>query len=294
MYYRCLNLLKYYKQKFLQTPRYLLTKRVRKYLNENALPLEPEEFKKIKKFLRHNLIEVFNYPFVIQYTFRRNKIYEDKDKCLPYLIHSGKRIYFKRGLPHKQINHLFNSLNQEQDPNSPHYYHFEKINLTPDTIIADIGVAEGNFSVDLVDQVKEIHLFEYDEGWIEALKATFEPWKDKVHIVKSFVSDKTSEDNLSLDDYFRDKPAPDILKIDVEGAEHKVLQGARQLLEKKKISDLLVCTYHQKGDAEQLSGLLEKYQYKITFSKGYMLFLGENDKQPPYDFRKGLLHARMS
>ncbi len=294
MFYRCLNLLKYYKQKFLQKPRYLLTERVRKYLNENELPIEPEEFKKIKKFLRHNLIEVFNYPFVIRYTFRKNKIYEDKDKCLPYLIHSGKRIYFKRGLSHRHISHLFNSLNQEQDPDSPHYYHFEKINLSPDTIIADIGVAEGNFSLDLVEQVKEIHLFEYDEGWIEALKATFEPWKEKVHIVKSFVSDKTSENNLSLDDYFRDKPAPDVVKIDVEGAEHKVLQGARQLLDKKKISELLVCTYHQKGDAEQLSGVLRKYQYKITFSKGYMLFLAGSDKQPPYDFRKGLLHARIN
>lgn len=166
------------------------------------------------------------------------------------------------------------------------------MHLSGDSIVADIGVAEGNFGLEIVERVRELYLFECDESWIEALKATFEPWKEKVHIVNTLVTDMTSSNSVSLDDFFQHREPPDLVKMDVEGAEEQVLKGANILLGQKKIVDLLVCTYHQQEDAVNLSGILSKAGYSITFSKGYMLFLqGGYSAQPPYDFRKGLLHA---
>lgn len=225
-----LSFCKYNKQRIMRSPRYLLTQRVRLFLEQGRdLNMPVGEAERIRKFLRWN---------------------------------------------------------------SPHYYFFDGLTLSENSVVADIGVAEGNFGLKIVDRVKELYLFECDAGWIEALEATFEPWKDKVHIVNRFVSDTTSSDTVRLDDFFRDKSVPHILKLDVEGAEVAVLEGAAAFLKEGRISDLLVCTYHKKGDPERLSAKLECFNYTIAFSQGYMLFLTEGyQAQPPYDFRKGLLHA---
>lgn len=289
-----LNFAKYNKQRILQTPRYLLTKRLKLFLKQNEnLPIEKHELHKIKKFLRCNLIEVFNDPLVFSYNFRKINIIWDDVKTLWYTYTPDeKRLYFKRGLNRKQITLIYNALGKEQDIRSPHNYFFDKSGLSGNSIVADIGVAEGNFGLEIIDKIKELYLFECETDWIEALEATFEPWKEKVHIVNTFVSDQTSANSVRLDDFFRDKKIPDLLKMDVEGAESQVLDGSTDLLRQKQISELLVCTYHKKDDAKKLSEKLTELGYSISFSKGYMLFLNNDyQAQPPYDFRKGLLHA---
>lgn len=50
-------------------------------------------------------------------------------------------------------------------------------------------------------------------------------------------------DCVSIDDYFADKEAPKCIKLDVEGAEIPVLQGARNTLE-KHLPKLLISIYH--------------------------------------------------
>lgn len=295
---RFLNILKYIKQRVLRTPRYYLSKRVKTFLKEeNDLPMEQDEITKIGRFLKCNLIEVFNYPFVHKYNFKKIRISFDEVKCLNYVCTSeGYRLYFKKGMSEKQIENSYNSLCKEQDKESPHFYFFEGLNFTGNTIVADIGSAEGNFSLMIIDKIKELYLFECDDNWRRALEATFEPWKDKVHIVNKYVSNEKKLDTVSLDEYFQDKEAPTLLKLDVEGAEADVLDGAELLLKQRKISDLLVCTYHKHGDAEILAAKLRGWNYFISYSKGYMLFLWEEANyslKPPYDFRKGLLHAKL-
>lgn len=295
---RFLNLLKYMKQRILRKPRYYLTKHVEIFLKEEKnLLIEQEEIKKISRFLQFNLIEIFNYPFVCKYNFRKTRVFFDEVKDLNYVYTSeGYRLYFKKGMSGKQIEHLYNGLCKEQDKESPHSYFFEKINFTENTVVADIGSAEGNFSLMIIDKIKELYLFECDDNWRRALEATFEPWKDKVHIVNKYVSNEKKIDTVSLDEYFQDREAPTLLKLDVEGAEADVLDGAELLLKQRKISDLLVCTYHKHGDAEILAAKLRKWDYSISYSKGYMLFLWEEANyslKPPYDFRKGLLHAKL-
>lgn len=270
-----LSFCKYNKQRIMCTPRYLQTQRVRLFLEQGKdLNIPVDEARKIQKFLRWNLVGVFNDPFVHLYDFRNYKVLFDKEKDLRFVYTSdGKRLYFKRGMTRKAILRMYRFLEKEQDVHSPHYYFFDGLKLTENSIVADIGVAEGNFSLKIIDRIKELYLFECDAEWIEALEATFEPWKDKVHIVNRFVSNMTSSDTVRLDDFFRNKTVPDILKLDVEGAEASVLDGASDLLKEGRISDLLVCTYHKKEDAENLSTMLENFNYTIAFSQGYMLFM---------------------
>lgn len=289
-----LSFCKYNKQRIMRSPRYLLTQRVRLFLEQGRdLNMPVGEAERIRKFLRWNLVGVFNDPFVHLYNFRGYNVLRDREKDLWFVYTpEGKKLYFKRGMSRKEAVRTYRSLEEEQDLHSPHYCFFDGLTLSENSVVADIGVAEGNFGLKIVDRVKELYLFECDAGWIEALEATFEPWKDKVHIVNRFVSDTTSSDTVRLDDFFRDKSVPHILKLDVEGAEVAVLEGAAAFLKEGRISDLLVCTYHKKGDPERLSAKLECFNYTIAFSQGYMLFLTEGyQAQPPYDFRKGLLHA---
>lgn len=302
MLYQCLRKIKgkwlsfckYNKQRIMRSPRYLLTQRVRSFLeNGRDLNMSVDEAEKIRKFLRWNLVGVFNDPFVHSYDFRVYNVLRDQKKDLWFVYTSeGKKLYFKRGMSRKEVIRTYRFLEKEQDLHSPHYYFFDGLTVSENSIVADIGVAEGNFGLKIVDRVKELYLFECDPGWIEALEATFDPWKDKVHIVNCFVSDMTSSDTVRLDDFFKDKNVPHILKLDVEGAEAAVLEGASAFLKEGHISDLLVCTYHKKGDPEKLSAILKDFGYTIAFSPGYMLFLkGDYKVCPPYDFRKGLLHG---
>lgn len=289
-----LSFCKYNKQRFQKTPRFLLTQRVKAFLKQGKdLNIPEEEAQRLIKYLHWNLVGAFNGSFVHLYDFRNYHIQKDKAKGLWFIYTSdGKRLYCKRGMSRKDALYMYRSLEKEQDPLSPHCYFFEKLNLSENSVVADIGVAEGNFGLKIVDRIKELYLFECDKAWIEALEATFEPWKEKVHIVNRYVSNTTSSDTVRLDDFFRDKHVPSLLKLDVEGAENAVLDGCAEFLKKGLISDLLVCTYHKKGDPENLSAKLKKFNYSVAFSQGYMLFLPNGyDYLPPYDFRRGLLHA---
>ena len=216
-----LSFCKYNKQRIMRSPRYLLTQRVRLFLEQGRdLNMPVGEAERIRKFLRWNLVGVFNDPFVHLYNFRGYNVLRDREKDLWFVYTpEGKKLYFKRGMSRKEAVRTYRSLEEEQDLHSPHYYFFDGLTLSENSVVADIGVAEGNFGLKIVDRVKELYLFECDAGWIEALEATFEPWKDKVHIVNRFVSDTTSSDTVRLDDFFRDKSVPHILKLDVEGAE---------------------------------------------------------------------------
>jgi phospholipid N-methyltransferase len=164
-------------------------------------------------------------------------------------------------------------------------YLTEDFQVESNDIVLDIGSAEGNFALSIIDEVKRIYIFEADKEWIEALYATFEPWKEKVVIINKFVSDQTSEESICLDDFIQEKI--DFIKGDVEGEELKIMQGAKEIIQ-KYCPKVLMCTYHKGNDSEALKIFLEKNDYKIHFSAGYIIFL--DDPKPPY-LRRGLIRA---
>lgn len=207
-----------------------------------------------------------------------------------YVLLDNKKLYYPRNMQIDDIkfNYYFVQI-IEQHKESPHRYLNDEFNINDGDIVVDCGVAEGNFSLGIVEKVKHLYLFEADERWIEPLEATFEPWKEKVSIIKKYVSDRDDENSISLDNYFKNMEKPNFIKLDVEGYEKKVIEGSKDILQNNNIK-IVACTYHYQEDYNLIKEQLEKINYKTSTNKGYMLFWGYDEMEPPY-FRRGVIRA---
>ncbi|MEI6137696.1 MAG: FkbM family methyltransferase, partial [Mariniphaga sp.] len=166
----------------------------------------------------------------------------------------------------------------------------EQFKIEDGEVLVDIGVAEGNFALEAVEKASRIIMFETDVEWIEALNATFEPWKDKVLIVNKFVSDITNYSNTTLDDFIGPEEKITFLKIDVDGAESRLMKGCKRILAEQKPLKLAICTYHKQNDAEEFKSLLIRNGFETTHSDGFILFYYDKKMKAPY-LRRGLIRA---
>ena len=287
--------LKYFCHQILKSNRYNLTKRLTQYLESGDCDFPAEEKKMLKQFLSKTLVSQISYLFIKEYNYRIINVLWDKTKSLHYVFHNKKKLYFRKGLSKNGIRNMYNALCIEQDTRSPHSYSAFPVNYKPTDIAVDIGAAEGIWALDIAEKVNEIYLFECEDAWIEALQATFEPWKDRVHIVNKYISDFTNEQNTTLDDYFGGKNIfPTIIKADIEGAEVACVKGAKILLS-QHIRQAFICTYHNFGDFVLLTDMMKNYQFAVQPSKGYMISIysesGYNCKDIKKIFRKGLIYA---
>jgi hypothetical protein len=57
-----------------------------------------------------------------------------------------------------------------------------------------------------------------------------------------------------------------LLKVDVEGSEVEVLQGARKVLTMAKEAMVSVASYHYEGEGTHVCGLLEEMGFEVVFS----------------------------
>ena len=143
----------------------------------------------------------------------------------------------------------------EQDVRHPHHYADSMEEFRGKTLL-DIGSAEGFTASDT----------------IEALQATFEPWKEKTMIVKKYISDHDDDVNAALDNFLKDKSRKDIfLKMDIEGAECMALQGSMELFAKADHLDFAICTYHKETDVVQIPAFLDRFNCSYSFTDGYMV-----------------------
>ncbi len=255
-------------------------------------PSEPltEEIEAVLNYLKVNPIAIFPYSFQDKYIAENIEVLNDRDKGLKYVMYQGKRLYFKKRWSKKRIRHSFNELTREQDPQSPHCYLNGKFNIEEGEILADIGVAEGNFALGAVEKASKLILFETDKEWIEALNATFAPWKDKVLIVNKFVSNITNVSNTTLDDFLTPTEKISFLKIDVDGAESRLLEGCKRILAGTDPLKLAICTYHKQDDEQQFTTLLSQNGFETSHSDGFMLFYYDKQMRAPY-LRRGLIRA---
>ena len=157
-------------------------------------------------------------------------------------------------------------------------------------VLVDIGVAEGNFALGAAEKASKLILFETDTEWIEALNATFEPWKEKVLIVNKFVSDITNATNTTLDDFISPDEKISFLKIDVDGAESRLLDGCKRILSDQNPLKLAICTYHKQDDEKDFTALLSRNGFETSHSDGFMLFYYDKKMKAPY-LRRGLIRA---
>ena len=147
-----------------------------------------------------------------------------------------------------------------------------------------------NFLQGLLEQIRKVYIFEYNQEWIEALKATFEPWAYKVEIINKFVSDRNDSTHIRFDTFYEMKQDISFLKIDVDGAESLVLNSCDKIFKSQKPFKMALCTYHKNNDEKDFTLLLKNHGFSITPSKGYMINYYDKKMKAPY-LRRGLLRA---
>ncbi|MEG2157307.1 MAG: FkbM family methyltransferase [Bacteroidaceae bacterium] len=230
----------------------------------------------------------YPFPFRDKYRVKEMEIEVDKDGMPFHTFEDNKKIYLTR-CAKEEAARLLNERIMEQDPESPHRYLSQKFTVKEDDIMADVGSAEALLSLQVIDKLKRLYLFEAEEEWNEALRKTFEPWKEKVVIVNKFVSNKNDDKHISLERFFKNEPEPPtIIKMDVEGAEMDVMEGMGHLWNNKNLK-IAVCTYHQQHDFDRIKEYIEKKGMSHEESKKYIL-MSLDGYQPPY-FRKALLRG---
>lgn len=240
-------------------------------------------------------LAIFPYHFQEKYSLDAIHVGYDEKVGLYYaVLDNDMHCYGKRSQNKKDIQIAINALNAEQDEQSPHKYYKGDFKPDQNGIFCDIGCAEAKEALEIVDDVEEIFLFESQPEWIEALECSFADYKDKVHIINSFVSSETDskKNTVALDELITDMKKPLFIKIDVEGEEEKVLCGMRNILEQHDNIKVAVAVYHTQSGAEACKEYLEQLGFDCSFSDGYMCFY--YDKiwrfKEPY-FRRGVLRA---
>jgi hypothetical protein len=252
-----------------------------------------QEEREMIAYLKKHPIAVLLYYFVNDYSLKKIKVHKDNQNGLLYVLHDNKRLYFKRSLSKNDVQAIYYGLQIEQDLRSPHLYLTSDFNIDQGEVMADVGSAEGILALSAIEKVKKVYLFEVNPEWIEALDATFKPWKEKVSIINKFVSNKNDDTHVTLDSIFYEENPLDFIKIDVDGAEKDLLDGADNLLKNRKNLKIALCTYHKQNDAEEFEKLLQEKGFQTEFSKGFMLFYKDKNIAPPY-FRRGLIRATKS
>jgi hypothetical protein len=246
--------------------------------------------RRVLHWLSKNRLEIFPYSFGRKYRPENVEVFTDEEKKMKYVMLEGKRLYFKKRWGKKRISRGFSDLQREQDPESPHRYLTEEFTVGDDDVIADIGAAEGNFSLSVAEKVKKIYIFEYDKEWSEALKATFEPFGDKVEIINKRVADFDDEKHIRFDTFAASREPVNFLKIDVDGAERAVLKSCEPLFEQKTPMRVALCTYHMADDERVFSRLLRRHGFDVKPSDGYMIHFYDKKIEAPW-LRRGLIRG---
>tara|TARA_B110000263_G_scaffold238505_1_gene239771 strand:- start:596 stop:1498 length:903 start_codon:yes stop_codon:yes gene_type:complete len=286
-----LNKLFIYRVLVPKTLRTLIWKRfLKKQILNSYKDSEDKEVKKITRFLSNNKLEIFPYNYIFKYRDKNIDVFVDKEKKLNYVfLKERKKLYFKKNWSKKRIKKAFKQLLIEQDNDSPHRYLTNDFNVNKNSIVVDIGCAEGNFSLDIIDKVKHVYLFESDNAWIKPLKATFEKNKEKVTIVNKKLSNYDSDTTVNGNSFFKEKKI-NFLKIDVDGAEKEVVLGLSKIIENSKKMQIAFCTYHSKNDYKLYSNYFIKNGYKVDHSNGFTIFYWDKTIIYPY-LRRGLIRA---
>ncbi|GHU58772.1 hypothetical protein FACS189444_2980 [Spirochaetia bacterium] len=236
----------------------------------------------IATFLKNNSYSVFPYEFINKYNTEDVVVYHDNGG---YVLHDNKKLYFPKSWNDAHIQKYYCSLLMDQDIESPHRYEYNDFSVQDGDVVIDAGAAEGIFALSVIERAKKVYLVECNSEWFDALEMTFAPWQDRIVIVSKYISDKSDDTSVTLDELAGDETV-NFIKADIEGAEYRLLTGGKKTLSVLNNLRIALCVYHKKSDAQDLSRILTENSFDIEFSKGYML----TGYSPPY-LRKGLIRA---
>lgn len=222
-------------------------------------------------YIRENGLEIFNYPFAAKYKDRRNEVRRDGESGLYFVLHKGKKMFFSRKFKsEREVNDYYNFISMEQDEKSPHRYLSDECCVKDGDVVLDVGVAEGNFALDVIDRASHLYLLEADEGWIEALRYTFRDYMDKVTLVKGYANSYDEGHNRTIDSLI--KAPVQFIKMDIEGNEWDALRGAAGVVDASPDLQMAICSYHSDFDRELIEGFMDRHHIAHTHSQGYMWF----------------------
>ena len=240
--------------------------------------------------LRIRGLVMYPYPYAKKYDQNAVKVMQDEEGY-PFVIHRGKRMYLQKGWSREKCQRYYNNLRIEQDKKCTHRYLTGPARYPDkDDIVADMGSAEGIFGLDVIEGIKKLYLFEGDKNWIVPLRKTFMPWKDKVVIVNKYLSDKSLDDHISLDDHFIDEDVT-YIKADIEGSETEMLKGAERLLD-QGIKKALICVYHKAEDEAGIKKIMEDHGFDVDINPGYLVMTNPDKLFADQYLRHGVLFAR--
>ena len=251
---------------------------------------QEQEVVEVMEYLKKYGFSLFPYQFARNYHKTDIDVFYDKSTGTRYVVHKNRRLYFPDGWSIDQVQTYYNGLSIEQDEHSPHRYETDDFTVRDGDVIADIGAAEGIWALENIEKASKAYLFECEPAWISALRKTFAPWKEKTVIVNKYVSNTSDEKFVALDHFFDGHPIH-FIKADIEGMELKMLEGSKTLFQRDERLKILLSTYHQEFDAIILKEFLEQNGFTTEYSKGYMLFIYDNNLKPPY-LRRGLIRAK--
>lgn len=236
-----------------------------------------------------DIITMFPYAFRERYQELAIEVKRDEEKKLSYVMHDGRRLYYPSDMSEDAIRNMYRAIRLEQDTESPHRYFSDGYEFMQDGIFCDIGCAEANIALEAADRAKAILLFEASPRWLPALEATFEPYRDKVHIINKYAGNKVNDEMTTIDHELKQRGLEGevYIKIDAEGSEEGILEGGRETLKERRVRGA-VCTYHKQGDAQKFEKLFADMGFQTEFSRGWCIYMGSKDLEPPY-FRKGLI-----
>lgn len=264
--------------------------RIIRFLKGEDLLFPEADRKSIINWLQHHKWTMIPYEFTRKYKVTDIDVYTDEDVALKYVIFERKRLYFKRGLSDADIREYYVSLLREQDIESPHRYVDTKCNVAVGDVVADVGAAEGFFALSIIERASKVYLIECEETWIEALCQTFKPYHEKIELVAKFVSDRTDGDQLITFDDLVGGSRVDFIKVDIEGAEMRMLYGAKRTLENNHNLKLAICTYHNERDASEIQNHLVARNFETHFSPHYMIIFSDPNLKTPW-LRQGVIRA---
>jgi hypothetical protein len=258
------------------------------YRQLDRATLAPEIAEGIK-YLRSHKYTPLPFRWTKKYENLIPEVFRDQANHFLYVMYEGKKMYFPRSFTSTEVVWAVRAAMREQDQASPHLYLTSGFQPEEGSIIIDAGVAEGNFSLSVIDKAKRLYLIECDPGWMEALRLTFEPWKEKVIFVEKFMSDSPGDNTTSIDELLsQERNGTFFIKLDIEGYEQKALSGMKKLADSGNMIRMNVCTYHNPNDFKEIEGILESYGFSCQATEGYVLFFHAGEEPA---FRKVLIRA---
>lgn len=264
--------------------RYYTSKIIEKYKGSGDADIQ-----KAISYYKENGLSIFGdySPGLTEYEVHRD------EGGHPFVIYDEKRIYYPDSYPflERDNKEYLSDIMYEQKENSPHLYIKDnEYDLIPSgASVVDAGCCEGNFAIRFVDRVSKLYLVEPDPIWVECLKKTFHPFRDKVVICDKALARYDSGATVTLDSLLRGQKI-DYLKMDIEGAEVDALLGAQDTLLKNNVN-CSICSYHKMNDEKNIRFILGSLGYQTEVSGGYMFYMYDENIYESLDLRRGIVYA---